>query len=269
MCELLALNFNRQINPVFSFVGLLSESTYHADGWGLAYYPDNGLSAAVFKEAIAGYESELASFLASYRAMKSRIFLSHIRKASAGSLAHSNCHPFTRYFQGSEWTFCHNGTLHDYPSTRKGLSYHPVGKTDSEFAFCKLLSEMKRRKITESTKSNHRFTRSKLLDVHELLIEINDFGGGSFNCNFSNSEYVFAYRDFRGARPLYFLNREYPFETTRIRDSEIEIDLNLIKNEDAYGYIVASDHLTDEAWTSFSPGQLIVFKNGKIVADLK
>ncbi len=75
MCELLALNFNKEINPVFSFVGLLSESDYHCHGWGLAYYPDNGKSAAVFKEPLAGCDSELAPFLASYRQMRSKTFI--------------------------------------------------------------------------------------------------------------------------------------------------------------------------------------------------
>jgi len=268
VCELLGLNFNRQINPVFSFIGLMSESHFHSDGWGLAYYPDKSSTAAVFKEPVAGCDSKLAAFIANYQEMKSKIFLSHIRRASAGSLQHSNCHPFTRYFRGGEWVFAHNGTLHGYPSTRKGMAYLPLGKTDSEYVFCKLLSEMKKRKIY-STKTSRCLSRNKMIGLQDLLIEINDFGDGSLNCIFSDSQYLFCYRDFQGARPLYYLKREYPFDTTRLRDNDLEVNLNLLKNDSDCGYVVASDNLTDENWTSFQPGQLMVFKNGKVVANLR
>lgn len=269
MCELLALNFNREISPVFSFVGLLNESYHHCHGWGLSYYPDDGPSAAVFKEAIAGYESELASFLTSYREMKSHTFIGHIRRSSIGNQTHANTHPFTKLFNGREWTFIHNGTLPDYPGSLKGMPYRPLGSTDSEYAFCKILSKMKKRKLRAKVKKNsHSYTRGQFAEIHQILKEINVCGDGPFNCIFSDSKYLFCYRDQHGARNLYYLQRQYPFDTTLLRDQDFEINLNLMKNDSDTGYVIATDHLTDEEWTSFSSGQLMVFKDGRIVANL-
>ena len=35
-----------------------------------------------------------------------------------------------------------------------------------------------------------------------------------------------------------------------------------------YGYVVATEPLDDEAWYSFTGGNLMVFKDGKVVANL-
>lgn len=268
MCELLALNFNQPINPTFSFLGLLAESDYHAHGWGLSYYPDDGNSAAIFKEAVSGRDSQLAQFLTQYE-MSSKIFISHIRRSSVGRLSHQNTHPFSRCFAGTEWTFSHNGTLHDYPGKLQGMSYWPLGSTDSEYAFCKLLSQMKRRKIRPSIKKGIRsYTQKQFADIHDILLEINDLGDGAFNCIISDSQHLFCYRDISGARELHYLKRQHPFATTRLRNFELDVDLNLMKNDSEVGHIVSTEPLTDESWKSFDHGQLIVFKNGEIVADL-
>ena len=146
MCQLLGLSFNQEINPGIPFRVLMSRSLAHPDGWGLAAYPDESGSAVVFKEPIPGYDSQLAQFLCSYRELKSKIFIGHIRRATRGDIKLDNTHPFARCYAGREFTFCHNGTLSKRHSLKQ-VSYQPVGDTDSERVFCFLLSQLRRYKI--------------------------------------------------------------------------------------------------------------------------
>ena len=265
MCELLGLSFNKQINPTFSFAGLLSGSDQNPEGWGIGYYHEYGATASIFKEAVTGTESHLAQFLQLYPSLCSQIFIGHIRRSSSGSVKHSNTHPFDRYFNGRQWLFAHNGTLY-YPEVLKLRNYFPVGDTDSERSFCWLLAQMKEMRIRPMLKGNYvGLSDSDVRNIYQQLLYINVECSGSYNVLFSDGKHLFAFRDVHGQRPLYYLYREYPFPTTLFRDFDIEVNLNIEKGREEAGYIIASKPLSGEDWYEFLPGQLIVFKDGEIV----
>jgi len=265
----LGMTFNQQIRPSFSFSGLLAGSNYNCHGWGLCCYPDNGKSAMLFKEHVNGEYSQLAEFLLDYRGLKSKTFIGHIRRASKGRLCHDNTHPFTRYFGGREWVFCHNGTLQT-PNKLKRLSFKPIGGTDSERSFCFLMSKLRKLKIRPVQQGMYfGYTDNNLFELYDILSTINTQGDGSFNTIFCDSEFLFCYRDMIGARKLYYLERKYPFSTTELRDSDLLIDLNFQKGWTERGFVIASECLSSEDWVSFEPGQLLVFRNGTKVADIR
>lgn len=142
MCQLLGLSFNQHITPGFYFSALISRSRWNPDGWGLACYPNESKSAVVFKEPIPGYKSRLTRFLCGYQELRSKIFVGHIRLASRGGLSNDNTHPFTRSYNSREFSFCHNGTLYGGDQLTQ-LTFQPLGETDSELAFCYLVSILK------------------------------------------------------------------------------------------------------------------------------
>jgi len=268
VCELLALSFNQQIKPSFSFSGLLMGTEYNADGWGVGYYANDSNSATVFKEPVTGQYSQLAEFLFNYRKLRSKTFIGHIRKSSTGCLCHDNTHPFARHFAGREWLFAHNGTL-NMPTKLKRLSFKPAGETDSERAFCFLLSQLRKQKIKSVFRGKYiGFTDNDLWSIYDILTNINVQADGAFNAIFTDGTYLFCYRDVIGARRLYYLYRQYPFAETELRDSDILINLNHEKGRTEKGYIIATEPLSAEDWVSFQPGQLLVFRNGTKVADI-
>jgi glutamine amidotransferase len=267
MCELLGLAFNRQINPTFSFAGLLSGSENNPEGWGIGYYPEHGSTASIFKEAITGTESHLAQYLQNYPRLNSQIIIGHIRKSSRGTVKHANTHPFDRYFNGRQWLFAHNGTLY-YPELLKMRYYYPAGDTDSERCFCWLLAQLRDMQIKPMFKGKYvGFRDSDIRNIYQQLLYINIECNGAFNVLFSDGTHLFAYRDVHGQRPLHYLYREYPFAITQFRDTDIEVNLNIEKGREEAGYIIASVPLSSEDWCEFLPGQLIVFKDGEIVHD--
>jgi glutamine amidotransferase len=252
MCELLALSFNKPVNASLSFRGFRNRGKYNRDGWGYAYYPDN--AAQVIKEPISSASSDLSRFIVDYHRIKSKIYISHVRLASAGSVSFCNTHPFNRELFGKEYVFAHNGTLRGFDLSSR--YYKPIGQTDSEQAFCFIIEQIRKKKIQKWNQKNLDFLES-------VLTEINEYG--NFNCLMSDGEYLFCYYDKNSYNGLYFVERKAPFDRIRLLDEDFEINLSKQKSPDQRGFIIATEPLTNENWEEFNPGLLTVFKDGEII----
>lgn len=141
MCELFALSARRPTSATFSLEEFAAQGRPGApdvDGWGLAY--GDGRDVRLYKEPEpAGASAWLSYILA--RSVDSRSVVSHIRHASRGGLSHANTQPFVREAGGRMHIFAHNGDLGDPAAAplSVGGRFQPVGETDSEAAFCRLL----------------------------------------------------------------------------------------------------------------------------------
>ncbi|RMH02216.1 MAG: class II glutamine amidotransferase [Chloroflexi bacterium] len=233
-----------------------SEPNRH--GWGLAVYPDN--SCQIIKEPIKAEDSKLSGFLTEYKPFKSKIFIGHVRYSTHGSISHCNTHPFSRELHGREYVFAHNGTIHDYQSLPVSR-FHPIGETDSEWAFCHLLEQLCHRNITAWNENHFKWLAGVLNNINNH---------GNFNCLFSDGEYLFCYHDTGGYNGLRFVHRKPPFQIhVMLKDEDVQVDLSREKSQDQHGYVIASKPLTDEDWDSFDAGELIVFRSGEMVYSNK
>jgi len=256
MCELLGLSFNAAVKPTLSFKGFRLESEKNPDGWGIAFYPDK--SAQVIKEPLEAEESQLSEFIENYPKIKSKIFIGHVRLNSVAAPAHMNTHPFGRELNGKNFVFAHNGTLNNYHFDTS--NFKPIGKTDSEAAFCHLLNKIKDKEIKSWDDAHYKW----LLDE---ITHINDYG--KFNCLFSDGEYLFCYYDMNGYNSLFHLHREAPYDHIHLSDEHFDIHLKKPKVTEKKGHIIATRPLTNEKWQKFEPGELKILKNGKILSSLK
>jgi predicted glutamine amidotransferase len=103
MCELLGMSANVPTDICFSFTGLMQrggKTGPHRDGWGIAFYEGRG--CRTFHDPNPSAESEIARLVQRY-AIKSRIVISHIRRANRGRVCLENTHPFTRELWGRHW----------------------------------------------------------------------------------------------------------------------------------------------------------------------
>lgn len=264
MCELLGMSFNLPVRPNISFRGFRHGGEDNPHGWGIAFYSDE--SAQVIKEPVKATGSRLARFIQHYQRAKSKIFIGHVRYTSVGSKSRKNTHPFYRELQGKEYVFAHNGTLHEYQDLELGR-FKPIGETDSEHAFCHLLYRIEEKNILE--------WRSWDFDwLADTLQEINAYG--TFNCIFSDGEHLFCYYDMKGYNGLCLLHRKPPYEEIELLDEDWRINLAEEKRPEQTGYIIATRKLTNatrkltnEAWEPLRFGELIVFKDGRIVYSNK
>ncbi len=252
MCELLGISFNIPVNPGISFRGFRQSGEDHPHGWGIAFFREN--AAQVIKEPVRAGMSDLSGFLSDYASMRSRIFIGHVRITSAGGVNYANTHPFCREMAGTEYIFAHNGTLRGFDKLEIGR-FRPVGRTDSEHAFCHLLGGLEKRQKPLVGEKDFDWLAAACARVNEY---------GKFNCCLADGKRLFCYHDKTGYNGLCFVRRKAPFERIRLLDEDFEVNLPLEKNPEQEGFIIGTHQLTNEVWQSFEPGELIVFKEGKI-----
>jgi glutamine amidotransferase len=254
MCQLLGLNCATPTDASFSFTGFCQrggKTDHHADGWGIAFFEGRGLRLFVDHENAA--ESQMAAFLRGYP-LKSKNIIAHVRKATEGAVALENAHPFTRELWGRHWVFAHNGDLKNY-HPKLHSTFHPVGSTDSERAFCWLMQELAKSHAALPTVEE--LTRT----LRELIPQIAAFG--TANILLSHGEAMWAHC----TTQLHYLVRQHPFAPATLMDEDLTVNFaELNQPGDRAAVIVTTPLTSNEAWTAFAPGELRVFVDGLPVA---
>ena len=253
MCELLGLNSNVPTAATFSFSGLSARGGRtgdHADGWRMAFHDGEG--CRVFLDEGRACDAPLADFLRR-QPLRARTVIAHVRKATQGAIDLSNCHPFQREWLGRHWLFCHNGDLGAFRPPLDGGAL-PVGGTDSEWAFCWLLAQLRRRFATAPE-------WPELAPVlAELMPQL--AAHGVFNMLLTDGKALYAHASTR----LSWVQRHHPFARARLVDCDMEIDLSTANAPSDRMVVVATRPLTvGESWQAFEPGELRVFASGQNV----
>lgn len=254
MCELLGMSANVPTDICFSFSGLIKrggETADHKDGWGIAFYEGKGYRS--FHDPIASMDSEVAKFIQRY-SIKSTQVICHIRKANRGRVCIENTHPFSRELWGKTWSFAHNGQLKGIK--KKVLKdYLPVGTTDSEYAFCWILDQLKQAFPTKPTR------QKELWRVLQTLF--NEVAAmGVFNVLMSDSEslYVFC------STKLTWLTRQAPFTEAKLTDADVSIDFKNETSDSDIVTVIATEPLTsNEQWAKMKANEFAIFRSGKQV----
>ena len=254
MCELLGLNFNAEVTVQLAFSGLKAGAVENPDGWGVAWYDEFGTQ--IIKEARPVDRSRLATSFLEDLGARSRIFVSHIRRATTGSAGYPNTHPFYRRFDKKTWVFAHNGTLNIDQLNLSSGKFRPIGETDSEAVFCYLLSWFKDNDIVLKDQADFTILHNKLREINQL---------GELNLIFSDGRTLFTYHDHSGHVGLYYLLRQAPYKVVRLRGQYLNVDLSKVVDQAECGYIVASTELSDENWTKIKEGQLLAFSDGHCI----
>ena len=256
MCELFGMECNTPTDLIFSFTGFSNrggKTGPHGDGWGLAFY--EGKAARVFLDPQPCSDSPLAAFFRQ-QSVKTELAIAHIRKRTQGPVGLANTHPFWRELWGRAWVFAHNGTLtgtEQFTYQR----YNPIGETDSERAFCWLMSQL-----------TLRFSEPPPPD--ELAAAIAELGSelsrhGVFNFLLGDGHRLYARCDTR----LHHLVRQAPFGQATLADEDVSIDFARVTSPDDRVAVVATSPLTrDEPWIAGQPGTLWVFHRGRLVSEL-
>lgn len=247
MCQLLGLNANTPTDLVFSFTGFAHRAAEHKDGFGIAFFEGAGLR--LFVDHLSATESPVAAMIRHYP-IRSRHIVTHIRKATQGRVALENTHPFVRELWGRYWVFAHNGNLADY-HPKLHASFHPVGDTDSERAFCWLMQELAK---------NHARMPS-IPDLTQTLAELAPqiARHGTFNFLLSQGEALWAHCSTK----LHYVLRRHPFPAAQLQDADLTVDFaEHTTPQDRVAVIVTEPLTCNEDWVALAPGELAVFVDG-------
>lgn len=245
------MNCNVPTDIVFSFTGFATRggrTDVHNDGWGIAFFEGGGVRHFVDHEAAIA--SPIADLIKRWP-IKSTNVIAHIRKATQGRVALENCHPFVRELWGRYWVFAHNGDLKSFTPTLDG-AFRPVGTTDSEWAFCYLLQELRRR--FGDTPPQLAALKPAL---QELTAEI--AAHGTFNMILSDGAALYAHC----STQLHYIVRQHPFATAKLSDEDLSVDFSEVTTPaDRVAIIVTAPLTANETWTAFESGELKVFVDG-------
>ena len=254
MCQLLGMNCNTPTDVAFSFAGFSQRggrTDHHADGWGIAFFEDRGLRLFVDHESAC--DSPIARLIRDYP-IRSRNVIAHIRKATQGQVTLQNCHPFMRELWGRYWVFAHNGDLKNFAPPLHG-GFHPVGNTDSEYAFCWLMQELAK-------------SHADVPNIDELTLTLRELvpriaRHGTFNFMLSNGQALWTH----ASTKLFYTERRHPFATAHLADEDLSIAFaEHTTPADRVALVVTAPLTTDETWTPFAQGELRVFVDGRCVA---
>ena len=257
MCQLLGMNCNTPTDICFSFAGFQARgglTDEHRDGWGIAFF--EGTGCRLFVDAQATVASPIAELVRNYP-IRSTNVIAHIRKATQGAIGLENTHPFQRELWGRYWIFAHNGNLVDYSPKLDG-SFLPVGRTDSERAFCAILQSLR------AEFGNALPGDDSLFDaIARLATRIGEFG--EFNFLLSNGDSLFAHC----ASRLTWLIRQAPFAAAHLTDQDLTVDFSEVTTPEDRVAVVATTPLTDnEAWHVTTPGTLMQLAEGALVRSI-
>ncbi len=234
MCQLMGMSCNKPAATTFSFTGFSARgglTSDHTDGWGIAFY--DGKGCRVFQDDQPASHSPLADYVRQHP-IKSKVVVAHVRKATQGDVQSANCHPFQREWLGRTWVFAHNGDLRDF-QTPHGCQDMPVGSTDSERAFCALMSQLR----------SHFKDRQQPPEWPELAPVLARIAAhlaehGNFNMLLSDGHALYAHCSTK----LHLLTRHHPFPHARLVDRDMSLDLGPLNDEGDIMSLLATEPLT-------------------------
>ena len=235
----------------------------HKDGWGIAYYDEDG-AVRLYKEAEPASRSDWVQFIGTHH-MRAAIVLSHIRRATQGRRSLKNTQPFRRELGGHCHVFAHNGDLPDIAAnTEFEFGFHrPLGETDSEHAFCSLLGRLEEPWLSTSGVPPIE-TRQGIVSEFARSIALL----GMANFVYSDGDAVFAHGNRRQASPtsaprppgLHVLHRVCDAGSSELRTEGLQIFADPGEQEMT---LLASVPLTGEDWRPLGEGELLTIRAGK------
>ncbi len=266
MCELFAMSSETPTSVSYS----LSEFSKHGgltyqnrSGWGIAYLQDR--EALVIKEPEPAHESPWVRFIAE-QPLESHCVIAHVRLATVGEPKLRNTHPFRRALGGRVHIFAHNGTiegLHDRHQNG-GLSYQPVGETDSELAFCVLMDRM--RELWRSERDVPEL-RDRFGIFSDFASEMRRLGSANFLYSDGDALFVHAHKrvheeghGFSEPRPPGLSVKNCM--TCGIGD-QWSCDGLKLERCDLKTVLFASVPLDEEGWEELPEGTMLAVRNGE------
>ena len=257
--EILGMSFDSPASPSIYLYGLTDDSKTPG-GWGFGWYPSDDPAGVVIKNPRSAQESVMRRVLRDWDRFRSSVFLCQLRGA-AKRISQQDTQPFLDRYAGRHWMYCHIGKLSrqitdELPLGEKPF-FEPVGKTESEHAFCWILTQLQ--EIGART-----LNKAGWQAVHELFKTLNRYGP----CDFlvTDGHVLIAYRDNEGRNePLAYCRRTPPHKVSVIRNETMEIDFGDPLDQTRTMVLISTKPMSDGKWMDLPPGSMIAAKLGKIV----
>ncbi len=261
MSELLALSFDVDVSPRIGWGGEVPSGQPAIYGWGIGWYPGSERGASVVKDPTSSGQAGVGAALGDWNRFRSTLFLSHMR-GHQRPRSQQDAQPFVRSYGGRQWIFAHDGDLTpgyaDPLSLGEDPTLAPLGRTDSEHAFCWILEQI-------------RSTRARSLKgvppeaLHEWFREVNR--AGTVNALLSDGQRLAVYRDAGLHGQLLWTRRIPPHASNHLQSEAVVVDLEGAADVNHTSLIFSSSPLSSDSWVPMQPGQLMLARRGAVLWD--
>jgi transglutaminase-like putative cysteine protease/predicted glutamine amidotransferase len=259
--DILVLSLDGQASPSINLNLPEHGKGSHSYGWGLGWYPDDHHSAIIAKDPTARNTRVFVDAITDCANFRSTIFFCKVRGASKG-YTHTETQPFSRSFAGHDWLFMHNGDLDkaELEKLHGNMTYllEPLGNTDSELAFCNLLTqfwELKARRIAD--------VKPEIL--HSWFKRFDTLG--SSNMTLSDGNSIVCFHGSQSPKPMYYARIQPPDNQQTYQSEAAEVSLNDPRDTFRTVLMVSSSSFTQGDWIDMTPGQMIIIRRGAISWD--
>lgn len=254
----------------FSFDGLSSpaidlkfrkgpQKGEHTLGWGLGWYPGDNKAAIVAKDPSARDTTSLRGAMQDWDVFRSTVFFCKVRGAATG-YTHLETQPFSRSFAGQDWLFMHNGDLDKTAMTRlhfnKSIFLEPMGRTDSELAFCFLLGKIQDYGARTLGEVDHQVLLSWFLQLDDM---------GSADMVISDGTTVAAFYGSQSDTTLYYSRVRPPHADNGFDADSASFALNNPRDTFRTAVVFSSTPFRQGDWKTMQKAQLIIARRGQIV----
>jgi transglutaminase-like putative cysteine protease/predicted glutamine amidotransferase len=266
--ELLALSFDVNASPRLGFHQSRAGSgdtpgpeRPRVYGWGVGWYPGSERGASVLKDPTSEGKASLGDVLGDWDRFRSTLFLCHLR-GHRRKRSQQDAQPFVRSYGGRQWIFAHDGDLDRGYTERLPLggdpAFEPLGLTDSEHAFCWLLSQVHARRARSLGEVEPR-------ELQGWLAQMN--AAGQVNLLVSDGDLLAVYRDAQLRGSILWTRRLPPHATTHLESDAVRIDLDSPEDPNRTALVFSSVPLSEDLWMPMSSGQLVLARRGSVVWD--
>ncbi len=265
VCELVGLSAAKPIDLTFSLAQLARRGGYEAanlEGWGLAAYEDFDVYLA--REPRPASDSQLRKCMESHMPA-THLAISHLRQATLGVTCLRNTQPFVRTLGGRKHVFAHNGHLPDLLHHAPDLGrWRPVGDTDSELAYAILLLSLE--PIWSGATAP--VPEQRIAVVQAFARQLRPLGPANFL--YSDGEFLFAHGhrrikpDGEIKPPGLVMHTCYDTDSQRFDGEGISA-----QRHGERALMFASVPLSNSGWEALSQGELVVARDGEIVARIE
>lgn len=256
MSDILAINCDGLSSPSLKFKLPEKGPSNHPLGWGFGWYPHDHQGAIVAKDPVARNTQVLVDALTDWGNFRSTVFFCKIKGAAAG-YSHHETQPFSRSFAGKDWLFIHNGDLDKAELEKlhedKSSFLEPLGKTDSELAFCYLLGLIQ----ATGARSLAEVPPETLLSWFQQLDTL-----GEADMLLTDGTTNLVFQGTKSPHTMHY-SRILPTEDKLALDSEAaQVKMSDPRDNFRTAFIVTSSPFSSGNWTQMHPGELMIVRNG-------
>ena len=231
----------------------------HTLGWGLGWYPNDSRAAIVVKDPSARDTSALRQATEDWDSFRSTVFFCKVRGAARG-YTHLETQPFMRAFAAQDWLFMHNGDLDKSRlaalHTHRSIFLEPLGRTDSELAFCYLLGRLSESGARTLSEIDH----AELLAWFKALDAL-----GSSDMMISDGKTICAFYGTSSQSRLFYRRLTPPHTGPGWQGEAADFSLNHPRDTYRTAFVISSEPFDETDWTPFAPGQLMIVRMGAMV----